>query len=256
MVESRFTRDPNGTVTQQRLSEWLDLSESDWEYHLEQWTHPHRSTKAFEEFISRPAQSSRTVIDICCGAGGPTSYLARQFPGVVFTGLDIAPELIGRASRQATASGLTNVGFETDDCFNLSSRSGIDGVIMIQSLGWLADWREPLRQMFEKLSPRWVALSSLFYPGDISCRVEVTEHKRNRQSFYNVYAVPQIAAFAETHGMRLAHFQKFEIDIDLPKPPSPDFLGTYTIKTEDASRLQISGPLLLNWGFILLERKA
>ena len=45
---------------------------------------------------------------------------------------------------------------------------------------------------------------------------------------------------------------KFEIDIDLPKPKKPKF-GTYTIRTENGKRIQVSGYILMPWYNILIK---
>ncbi len=102
-----------------------------------------------------------------------------------------------------------------------------------------------------------MAFSSLFYPGEISCKIEVTEHRDQQSYFYNVYSIPQIAKFVKDYHFEVAKFEKFEMDIDLPKPATEDYMGTYTVQVNDdlesSKRLQISGPLLMNWGFLLLK---
>jgi hypothetical protein len=72
--------------------------------------------------------------------------------------------------------------------------------------------------------------------------------------------VPQIESYSRSFGYSLLKFERFEIDIDLPKPSDRDRMGSYTVLCPDEShendrRLQISGPLLMNWGFVLLEKQ-
>ena len=106
-----------------------------------------------------------------------------------------------------------------------------------------------------QLDPTWIGITSLFFDGDVSCRIEVqddatpTSEMPYRSSFYNVYAIPQIKQLLEHRGYHFA-CTPFEIDIDLPKPAS-NGMGTYTVRLEDGKRLQISGPLLMNWYFVL-----
>ena len=85
-------------------------------------------------------------------------------------------------------------------------------------------------QIFNKLSPRWIALTSLFYEGDISCKIQVLEHRRNRETFYNVNSLPLLSRICEENGYLLTRFVPFEIKSDIDKPTDRDYMGTYTRK--------------------------
>lgn len=58
----------------------------------------------------------------------------------------------------------------------------------------------------------------------------------------------------EAHGYYNFYYEQFEIDIDIPKPQHKD-IGTYTIRTEEGKRLQISAALMLPWYFVYAERQ-
>jgi len=75
------------------------------------------------------------------------------------------------------------------------------GVISLQTLSWLPEFEQPLRQIFEKIAPDWIAMSSLFYEGDISCKIEVEEHAAGNHFFYNVYSIPAVSRFAREFGV-------------------------------------------------------
>ena len=112
-------------------------------------------------------------------------------------------------------------------------------------------------QIFLKIKPSWVGLSSLFYEGDITCNIEVFEHVRNRKTLYNVYSLKELNRLANRYGYEVTATQKFDLGIDLPKPDNADLMGTYTERVQreiDFERIQISGPLLMNWKFVLLTR--
>ena len=51
-------------------------------------------------------------------------------------------------------------------------------------------------------------------------------------------------------GYSYFEYMPFEIDIDIPRGESMD-IGTYTIKTEDGKRLQISAGLMMPWYFVV-----
>jgi hypothetical protein len=110
------------------------------------------------------------------------------------------------------------------------------------------------------MNPNWIALTSMFYEGDITCRTEVDEHKRNRKSFYNVYSLPAISRLCEAEGYDLTMSTPFEIDIDIDRPRDLDIMGTYTkrVVSNNANkfeRLQISGPLLMSWYMVLIQKR-
>jgi SAM-dependent methyltransferase len=242
----------------QRTAEWDRLDEAALRYHHSQWETPKRSTLHFARFAAPQIATSRSVVDLGCGAGAATAQLARESPSCKFLGIDLSPDLIGTANTLARQRGVANLAFEVDDWYQLRERHDVDGVISLQTLSWLPEFEWPLQRIFERMSPRWIAISSLFYEGDISCRIEVTEHTRARQTFYNVYSLPAIDRCCRQQGYRVAGDQPFDIDVDLPRPENRDLMGTYTvrIRQDEAAqeRLQISGPLLMNWRNVLIER--
>lgn len=237
---------------QQRTSEWANLDETARQYHLAQWRQEKQSTRAFADFIAGELGNSRLVVDLGCGAGACTNYLATKNPSVQFSGVDLSAELI----RIATDFGKStpNLRFMQGDWFSLQPNF-YDGAVSLQTLSWLPEFEAPLEQIFSKIKPKWFAATSLFYEGDISCRIEVNEHARGRTSFYNVYSLPAIARFCEQRGYHLTRSAQFHIGIDLEKPSNLDAMGTYTRKTEAGERLQISGPLLMPWHMIMIERQ-
>ena len=226
-------------------------------YHIAQWKESKRSTVQFGAFVDARAKVSRRILDLGCGAGAATSQLANSYPQTEFVGIDISPKLIGIANVLSAARGLPNVAFVIDNWLDLKRYTAVDGVVSLQTLSWLSEFEAPLQQIFDKISPSWIALSSLFYEGDISCNVEVDEHASNKRFFYNVYSLPAVSRFIEQFGYRIAETRPFEIDIDLPRPTDRDTMGTYTVRTAESGapkRLQISGPLLMNWHYVLLEK--
>jgi SAM-dependent methyltransferase len=244
----------------QRTREWTEIDEGSLRYHLSQWENPKESTKGFERFVRPELKPGTTVVDLGCGAGAATAFLAEAYPRTVFFGIDLSPELIETAEQARLRKGIKNLRFTVGDWYDLESKAAVDGVVSLQSLSWLPEFEAPLREIFVKLRPRWVALTSLFYDGEISCRIEVTEHIRgDRRTFYNVYAIPAVQRFCEKERYRITSSKRFEIGVDLPKPENPDLMGTYTVRARrgektPAKRLQISGPLLMNWYALLVER--
>jgi ubiquinone/menaquinone biosynthesis C-methylase UbiE len=234
-------------------SSWIN-----WNYHMKQWNEPKESTKAFSEFFRNELSISRSLIDIGAGAGAATYYLANKNLQTNFTGLDVSEELIESAKQNSRVFNLTNLEFEVGDWFNLDKKwEGVDGVISLQTLSWLSEIKNPMIQIFDVVKPGWIGLMSLFYEGDISCRIEVFEHSRSRMTFYNVYSLKELNRLAIQYGYNITKYDRFNIEIDIPKPSNIDLMSTFTLKVEhslDDERLQISGPLLMNWYFVLLKK--
>lgn len=63
---------------QQCKDEWLKLDDASLGYHLSQWRNPKRSTEQFEQFISTQLRDSGRAMDLGCGAGAATAYIARR----------------------------------------------------------------------------------------------------------------------------------------------------------------------------------
>lgn len=244
----------------QRLDEWRSIDARALDYHRGQWDTPKEMTKAFASFVAAHLSSSKLVVDMGCGAGGAIAQIAREHPTTHFVGLDVSEPLIGIARELAKEQGIPNIEFATADLYDLpQAATPPSGVVSMQTLSWLPDATEPLAVMFQRLRPEWLAVSSLFYAGDISCMIEVHEHVRERKTFYNCYSIPQIGRIASSHGYELKRQSPFEIGIDLPRPQQDNLMSTYTLNVVDEEaaqrRLQISGPLLMNWYFLLFEQR-
>lgn len=243
----------------QRVSEWEKMDSRQINYHMLQWDIPKQSTLAFERFINKNLSKSKNVIDMGAGAGAATSFFAKLHESVLFTSFDYSEDLTRIGQIIASEKGIKNLTFKKGDWFNLELEGSFDGCISLQTLSWLPEYQAPLEAIFFKIKPQWIAISSLFYEGDITCKVEVEEHKRNRKTFYNTYSLPAIRRFCNINGYTLKKAKPFMIKTDIVKPNDIDYMGTYTERVVNENknqfkRLQISGPLLMNWYMLLIEK--
>jgi SAM-dependent methyltransferase len=238
---------------------WVDPVSMD--YHLKQWAEPKRSTIAFNDFFKREISSSKHILDIGAGAGAATYYLSQHHPQVSFKGIDFSPELIN-AAKLATSKAKTSanqISFEVGNWLKLKTPEvDFDGVISLQTIMCMPELKAPMEQIFTKIYPKWIGMSGYFFEGDISLKTEVFEHVKDRKVFLNTYSIKELQRIAKKHGYEVTKTQPFEIDIDLAKPSNIDIMGTYTKKVigdkKEEERLQISGPLLLNWYFVLVQK--
>lgn len=226
------------------------------EWYRRQFTEPYRITIAFRNFIENNAAFNKsTILDIGCGMGSALSYIARNHPDSKFTGIDINDDLFHYFIGEEK-----NITFEKADCFNLPSSyiNKFDGIISLQTLSWLPEYKIPLEQMC-KINPKWIAISSLFYPGEINFTISLenygrpTENEPFSQVYYNIYSIPILKKLLQSYGYTSFVYQPFEIDIDISKPKHNN-LGYYTVKTEQGKRLAFNTCLYQPEGFIFASR--
>jgi SAM-dependent methyltransferase len=245
----KFLKEENPTT-------WSDQKSMD--YHLRQWSDQKQSTIKFVDFANSWIKPSKMVLDVGCGLGAPTYWMAKSFELTQFIGLDSDKKLIAEANLIKSKKEISNLDFQVADINRLSKIQSVDGVVSFQTLLCLPSIEEHLNVILQTINPGWVAILSLFYEGDISCKIDVLEHSRQRKSFYNVYSIPYVDRLAKQRGYKIAKVEKFNIDIDIQKPNNIDFMGTYTEKILSEAgpeRMQVSGPLLMNWYFLLLEKE-
>lgn len=226
-------------------------------YHELQWAQPKESTIAFETFLRKHIGSEpRSIVDLGCGAGAATSYLARAFPNHDFLGIDIDQELVELAHNKSFE--ISNVAFKRGDWFNLPNFGTFDLAISLQTLSWLPEFEKPICELFQKFKPAKFLLTSLFFDGDISAICEINEFKKERKVYYNTYSLPALERFVREFGYTIAESVDFVIPMSLEKGADVDIMGTYTLDVVQASqvkRIQISGPLLLNWKMLAVVRQ-
>jgi ubiquinone/menaquinone biosynthesis C-methylase UbiE len=187
-------------IGRQRVDERQEIDASGLEYHVLQWESPKQSTLAFERFVGSTLSKSKNVIDLGAGAGAATAYIANKNPAVKFTAFDYSVELTELGKKIQADKKINNLDFEVGDWYNLNLSKNYDGCISLQTLSWLPDYRAPIIEIFQKITPDFLALTSLFYEGDITCRIEVEECTRNnRKSFYNIYSLPAICNILSHH---------------------------------------------------------
>ena len=244
----------------QRTSEWL--GEINTSYHTSQFNDVYRSTVLFCEWLENEAfihtGSEQTVLDIGCGMGANIFYMSKRFPHCKFVGVDINADLVGKGNKFFRENGIHNCTLEVGDIYNLDEKYffEFDGVTSYQTLSWLPHYKKAIESM-ANVGSAWIALTSLFYDGPLSCKIEMQDYDENLQpissSFYNVYSIPSVREIFRSVYYRSFIYAPFEIDIDIPRGSNKG-RGTYTEKLKNGERMQMSGPLRLPWYFIGARR--
>lgn len=227
------------------------------DYHIRQWRETKESTKNFISFLGDKVMPNRSYLDLGCGGGAATFALSQKFVNSQWTGIDIDPKLTFLATNLSLESGAKNLVFFEGDLQHYQASNLFDGVVSLQTLSWLEDFKDPFHNILSNIKPNWFAVSSLFFEGNISAYTQIQEHGTNRVLFYNTYSIPLVRVEAEKYNYSLTKYEPFEIEIDLPKPANQNSMSTYTLRlseNENKSRLQVSGPILMNWYMLLFEK--
>lgn len=213
--------------------------------------------KFFEKIITPVIQGkSLKIVDACCGIGHIVCFLSEISPKSTFLGVDQTPYLIEEARRLCQKK--EAISFEVGDAYDLHSKypKEFDISINWKTISWLPYYDKLLRSLVA-ITKKHIFISSLFYDGDIDFEIKVREFKKDAgkegfNAFYNVYSFPQFKKFVYGLGAKNIESYDFEISIDIPKPPV-DQMGTYTVKSEDGKRLQISGAVVMSWKIIRID---
>lgn len=232
-------------------------------YHTKQIQEPYRSTVLFVDWLKEKEDifvDNSRVLDMACGGGANLYYLSRRFKNVAYEGIDYDRELVDMA--RDTCQGCDNVKrIMQDDWFNLEKEliGKYDGIVSFQTLSWLSNYEKAIEALTE-LNPKWIAISSLFYEGDIDYFIDLSCYRNGYDIGenlykYNVYSLPRVEYLFSRLGYKHFEYTPFKIDIDLDeKNVDKRWIGTYTKKLEDGDRIQISGGIMMPWYFILARK--
>jgi SAM-dependent methyltransferase len=226
------------------------LTSVSWEYHKNQWENPKIATFEFASFISKYVEASSTILDLGTGAGAAMHQIASKYPFVNFIGVDKELELIEFARLQNKQS---NCCYEVGDINEIANIwNKIDGIITVHTLSCLSGYEKFLSNAIENFDPGWIAISSLFYDGEIEALTTIKEFKSGRIASYNTYSIPQLNRWLKEFGWQIAFKSVFNLGQVISKPVDPDTMSTYTMYAKSGEEIQISGPILMNWYFLML----
>eukprot|EP00308_Calcidiscus_leptoporus_P016960 CAMPEP_0119397860 /NCGR_PEP_ID=MMETSP1334-20130426/140551_1 /TAXON_ID=127549 /ORGANISM="Calcidiscus leptoporus, Strain RCC1130" /LENGTH=380 /DNA_ID=CAMNT_0007421711 /DNA_START=1 /DNA_END=1143 /DNA_ORIENTATION=+ len=111
------------------------------------------------DFIDRMLDFSKAaepanVLDVGCGIGGTSRYLAKKFPQASVTGITISPEQQQRATSLAAERGIPNAKFELVDALNMKfADNTFDFVWACESGEHMPDKEKYVQEMARVLKP-------------------------------------------------------------------------------------------------------
>jgi len=255
-------------MNRQKTSDWNSKNAS-MDYFTRQLKTPYQSTIAFFDFLEELnlINSESKIVDACCGSGANTFYASNRFSLKKIIGFDYQEEFLSLAKEyQKNLTKYKEVSFikanvyEIDNFLDQLRRNNIlfnDGVIFLQTMSWLTNWRDSLKQL-NKLDTNWIAISSLFYEGLIEAVITINQYpdtKSEPTSFpYNIYSMPTVEDYLKDLGFKHFYWKKFELNTPLNKPNDLNKMGSYTIEDKDGKLITISGPIMMPWSFLVAKR--
>lgn len=231
------------------------------EYHLRQYDNVYRSTQTMIDWLEHAGggylktSEVQNICDMACGCGANLAYLASKFPQSNFLGIELEEMLVIEGRKRLCAP---NADIIQGDWFRLDKKleNKFDGIISFQTLSWLSDYETSLKCL-TSLNPKWIAISSLFYEGDVDYFIKVNDYTENEAFYkemnYNIYSLPRVRKTFASLGYRIFEYIPFDIDIDI-EPPEKQERGTYTEKLANGKRIQISGGMMMPWYFIVASK--
>jgi ubiquinone/menaquinone biosynthesis C-methylase UbiE len=94
--------------------------------------------------LSEQLASGIRVLDVGCGSGRIMNRLAKLYPNSQFSGIDLSPEAIGTARREASAQGLQNTTFMVRDLSNFDATAEPATCDFITTFDAIHDQAKPL----------------------------------------------------------------------------------------------------------------
>ncbi len=201
------------------------------------------------------ADKVQNICDMACGCGANLAYLAGKYPNSNFVGIELEPKLVSEGEKKLHNR---NSKIIQGDWFNLDEKlkNQFDGIISFQTLSWLPNYETSL-ECLARLNPTWIAVSSLFYEGDVDYFIKVNDYTENeflhKEMQYNIYSLVRVKKKFEQMGYKTFKYIPYDIDIDIA-PPKKKGRGTYTRKMADGKRIQISGGMMMPWYFVVASK--
>lgn len=228
-------------------------------YFKKQVKKPLLSTIEFFKFLNKfGLLNYRCLIDAGCGNGANLAFLKKKYRiKQKLIGFDSAKDLIKVAKKNNKK--FQNIQFIVENINNIKNTNILKnkgcGIISLQVLSFLKDYKKAILNL-SKINPDFISVSSLFWESDLSFNVDIfksNNSKKEKLVNYNIYSLPAFNLFLKSIGFKYIKILKF-----IPKKniytSDKKKLGTYTINYKK-EKIQISGPILMNWYFIIASKK-
>ncbi len=200
-----------------------------------------------------PKKYRPKILEAGCGYGRLIYFINKLNLPCEIWGIDYMKELIDRAKENFKSD---NIRLKQGNIYDLSKKykKFFDIVISYKTLSWLPDYKDAVKEMMT-VAKNKVYITSLFYDGDISFETRVRQLDKRIFTYLNTYSLNEFKKFCIKNGAKKVVDYKMNVDFDIPKPENVNDLKTFTIKTTNTKRLEVTGTIILNWRLIEINLK-
>ncbi|MEZ4744532.1 MAG: methyltransferase domain-containing protein [Calditrichia bacterium] len=142
-------------------------------------------------------QSPKNILDIGCGIGGSSLYLAEKF-GARVTGITLSPYQVNRATERAAAAGMSEkVRFQVADALNPPFENGqFDLLWSLESGEHMPEKEKFIQKCYDLLKPGGTFLMATWCHRNLPPALSDDEQELLNR-IYNVYHLPYILSINE-----------------------------------------------------------
>ncbi len=216
-------------------------------YHKKQHDKIYRSTELFLRFVEKYENlNNKFILDVGCGAGANTIYLAKKFPRSTIIGIDQNKSAINFAKQISKAKKVKNCEFYNSNILNFKKKIKIDIILSFHFLSFTNISYEKFLKKFCDLKVISMAHSSLFFDGLAEAKINVNDFSSSELDFspYNIISLPKIKKLLKKRKYNFFDYEFMQLDINLKKPNHKG-MGSYTKKDKNGKKYIMSGPLYL-----------
>lgn len=144
--------------------------------------------------VEQPTQ----VLDVGCGIGGSSLYLAEKY-GARVTGITLSPVQAERATQRAREAGRADrVSFQVADALHLPfADQSFDLVWSLESGEHMADKVKFLQECYRVLKPGGLFLMATWCHRPTGDQPLTTEEKNHLEAIYRVYCLPYVISLPQ-----------------------------------------------------------
>tara|TARA_B110000503_G_C7147564_1_gene413666 strand:- start:484 stop:1233 length:750 start_codon:yes stop_codon:yes gene_type:complete len=226
---------------------------------LIQYQKPYNSTVDFYKFLSKLNlfnKNIKNIIDIGTGIGSNLQYFSKQQKKINFLGTDY------QSSRIDTAKKLNKnpkIKFQRLNILKSveTLKNKFEGLTCIHTICCFKKIEKVITNMC-KINPKWIAINSLFFDGDLDVLIHIRDHSNqikdsNPNGDFNIFSLSRTEDIFKKNGYEIVAKKPFFSKKKI-KQTEKGKRGSYTMKTEIHNHTTFSGPVHLPWYFVIAKK--
>jgi tocopherol O-methyltransferase len=143
--------------------------------------------------------ADRQILDVGCGIGGSSLYLADKFPSSFVTGITLSPVQAKRATERANEFGLsTRTSFRVADALAMPFENDrFDLIWSLESGEHMPDKSKFLAECYRVLKPEGRMIFATWCHRETALKPLSTNEQQHLQRIYDVYCLPYVISLCE-----------------------------------------------------------